>query len=170
MPSCRILHFTRDLLLLSLMVSTLGQAQQRHFLSLEAGPSAYDLSGTGTAPAASLAVGFAVAGPLRVVPALTWFSYDPGSGQKDSYVFPEISLQLGRRVGIFSPYFGIGGGRAYQVGGSQPHFHTWTLHATAGAHIPVSHSWAIGGEFRLRALDPFHGSTADWMAGIVRFF
>jgi hypothetical protein len=106
MPSCRILHFTRDLLLLSLTVSTLGQAQQQHFLSLEAGPSVYDLSRTGTAPATSLAVGFAIAGPFRVVPGLTWFSYDPGSGQKDSYVFPEISVNWAGEWEHFRPTLG----------------------------------------------------------------
>jgi hypothetical protein len=35
-----------------------------------------------------------------------------------------------------------------------------------GVRVPLAAGWAIGGELRIRAIDPFHGTTGDW--GLIR--
>jgi hypothetical protein len=141
------------------------------FTSLMAGASAYDLSGTGTAPAVTLGLGLPVAGILLLEPGATWFRYGPQSGPDVTYLFAELSIQAQARLSHrVSPYVGVGGGRAFQVGGPSPLQNFWTLHGVGGMRVILSDTWGIRGELRVRAVNPFHGNTADFTAGILRFF
>src|SRR6185436_20240431 len=72
-------------------------------VSLIAGPSPYDLSGVGTSFAVNL--GFAWR-PLRrvlvVEPSLGYFRYDAQFGSKQTWFFPELSVQGEARLGRVS--------------------------------------------------------------------
>lgn len=144
--------------------------QMPAFTSLMAGASAYDLSGTGTAPAVAVGLGLPVAGLLLVEPGVTWFRYGPDTGPDVTWLFSELSIQVPVLRGRVAPYLGVGGGRAFQVGGPSPLQNAWTLHGVGGMRLTLSGTWGIRGELRIRAVDPFHGNTADFTAGIVRFF
>jgi len=133
-------------------------------VSLSAGPSPYDLAGTGT--------GFAMAGrldwwllPFLVVePGLEYFRYTPDPDQAIGLLMPELSLQGSLRVGPVAPYLGVGAGYAFTVtgrGGDDA-----TLHAVLGVRAYLSDRWGLRGEFRLRSVDPFHGNMGDITAGV----
>lgn len=151
-------------------IPTIATAQETaRSVSLMAGPSSYDLSGTGTATAVALGTVFRVVGPLLVEPGATYFRYNPQFGTDVTYLFTEVSLQAQAHFGRLYPYLGLGGGRAFQVGGPDPRQHAWTLHGVGGFRITVSNKWGFRGELRVRTVDPFHGTTADFTAGIVRY-
>lgn len=135
--------------------------------SLVAGPSPYDLSGTGTGLAVNLGVAFRPARGFIVEPGLGFFTYRNDFGQRSHWFFPELSLQAELRAGNLRPYLGVGGGGGVQsrVGSDR-----WvgTLHGVAGLRLRLGRSWGLRGELRARAVPPFSGHTLDFGLGLVR--
>lgn len=82
--------------------TSVAQVPQRIDLSLAAGPSPYDLSGTGTGRAAGIRVDWQPLGWLVVQPGMGFFSYDSQFSNRTSYLFPELSLQAQARVVLAS--------------------------------------------------------------------
>jgi hypothetical protein len=81
--------------------------------------------------------------------------------------FPEVRVQAEARFGTVRPYLGAGGGPAVEslLGerGTDP-----TLSAAGGARIDLPGSWGLEGELRIRAIDPWTGTTADWGFSVIR--
>jgi hypothetical protein len=161
---------------LLLLIGAFGVPSPAHgqkpdqFAELAVGFSSYDLSGTGTTLAVGAGAGFRLAGPLFLTPGMTYFHYSPQGSEDVTYLFPELSLQLQAQLGAIQPYLGLGGGRAFQVSGPEPRVHEWTLHAAGGIRLSLTPAWGMGSQFRLRAVQPFHGSMVDVTAGVVRWF
>jgi hypothetical protein len=108
------------------------------------------------------------AAPAVVVePGLTYLSYKEFS-RRATYIFPEVSVQVGVPGGPLRPYFGIGPGLGVRVSGSgDTHL---SLHAVLGLRVPLAHKWSIRGELRVRGLlyqQDILG-TADFMFGLSR--
>jgi hypothetical protein len=45
-----------------------------------------------------------------------------------------------------------------------------TLSAAGGARVRLPGGWGLGGELRIRAVEPFIGTTADWGLSLIRRF
>jgi hypothetical protein len=74
--------------------------------------------------------------------------------------FPEAQVQAELTVGPLRPYLGVGAGVALESVEGQ-RFTEATLSAALGARLPVGARLLLGAELRLRAVDPFTGSTSD---------
>src|SRR5688572_10014236 len=88
-------------------------AQGRLGLAVAAGPSPYDLSGTGTGTSGAAFLTWRPARGLVVEPGVTVFSYRSQFGQRTSLLFPELSVQGELVLGSFRPFIGGGGGGAF---------------------------------------------------------
>jgi hypothetical protein len=78
------------LLLAALAMPSRGAAQQPRqvTLSLAAGPSVYDLSGTGTSFAGAALLAWEPLAALVVEPAVTFFTYSTQFDDRFTYLFP----------------------------------------------------------------------------------
>jgi hypothetical protein len=76
-------------------------------------------------------------------------------------------LQVPR--GSLRPYLGAGAGIAFTKEGDTT-FTDFTLAGAGGLRIVASSAWSFRGELRIRAVDPWTGTTADWGFGITRAF
>ena len=143
-----------------------GSSQQpsRWAVSLLAGPSSYDLSGVGTAPAVAVGLAWQWTPALVVEPGLTYFRYDPQFGSKITYLFPELSLQLMVPRGPIRPYLGAGAGRSVVLNRPGDHL---SVHATVGARVPVTSNWMARGEVRARSPHQWGASMVDIMFGLT---
>jgi hypothetical protein len=135
-------------------------------LAIAAGPSPYDLAGTGTGGAGAA---FLVWRPVRglvVEPGLTVFGYRSQFGERTTLLFPELSLQGELVLGSFRPFLGGGAGGSFAVSGVPTT--TVTLHAVGGARVDLSEQWGLLGEMRIRAVHPWTGNTVDFLFGASR--
>jgi hypothetical protein len=158
--------------LISLAVAAPAHAQgfgaqddaRRPAVAIMGGASQYDLSGTGTRAFGGVRAHIPLRQRLLVEPGVTYMNYRLQGTLRGPVVtmwFPEVQLQAELPVGGVRPYVGLGGGIAVEslLGerGVDP-----TASMAAGVRIPLPGGWGIGGEMRVRAVDPFAGTTADW--------
>jgi hypothetical protein len=145
-----------------------GAAQQARpvTLSLVAGPSVYDLSGTGTSFAGAALVAWEPIAGLVLEPGVTFFTYSSQFDTRFSYLFPELSIQGQLPRGRMRPFLGVGAGGAFVLSGSSET--VATLHAVGGVRVRVNTDWAVRGELRVRAVRPWTGNTADFLFGVSR--
>lgn len=132
------------------------------------GPSPYDLSGTGTGFAVNAGIAVPVLRQVLLLePSLGVFTRTSQFGNREHWLFPELSLQAQARVGGVRPYLG-GGIGAGTVGLSGPARWRFTLHGLAGVRAHLSGRWGVRGELRVRSVDPFQGNTVDLGIGVTR--
>ncbi|MDX1568628.1 MAG: hypothetical protein R3223_12555 [Longimicrobiales bacterium] len=133
------------------------------------GPSQYDLSGTGTSPFVSARIDIPVGRNLVVEPALTYLPYETQADRRIHHLIPEFSLQAQRYGEVFRPYLGVGFGLSWAVRPGADRQDP-TLAGAAGVRILLGARWHLQGELRVRAIDPWAATTADWGIGIARRF
>jgi hypothetical protein len=162
--ACRILF----VILFALLPTASGPAaaQGRLALGLAAGPSPYDLYGTGTGTSAAAFLTWRPARGLVVEPGLTVFRYRSQFGPRTSLLLPEVSAQGELVLGSFRPFIGGGGGVSFGLEGDGQT--ALTLHAVGGARFDLSETWSLLGEMRVRAVEPWTGNTTDILFGISR--
>jgi hypothetical protein len=135
-------------------------------VSVAGGPSGYDLSGTGTALAVGAQLPWRPGRPFVVEPAVMFFTYSSQFETRINYLMPEVSLQAEAELKRVRPFAGVGLGAALRISG--PSETDLTLHATAGMRVELSRTWGLRGELRVRSIDPWVGSTADFLFGVSR--
>lgn len=143
-------------------------AQRGRALAVAGGVVQYDLSGTGTTGFGAARLEVPLTSVVLLEPGLTFSRYDAQFGSSVSLLFPEVQLQLQGR-GVVSPYIGVGVGPAlaFAEGESDTEL---SLSGALGLRVRVDPQWRIGGELRIRAIDPFAGTTAEWGLGVSRRF
>jgi hypothetical protein len=141
-------------------------AQGRLALGVAAGPSPYDLSGTGTGTAVGGFLAWRPARGLLVEPGLTVFSYRSQFDERTNLVLPEVSIQGELVMGDFRPFLGGGAGGAFALSGVPST--SVTLHAVGGARLDLGQTWGLLGEMRIRAIHPWTGNTVDFLFGVSR--
>lgn len=141
-------------------------AQERLDLAIAAGPSPYDLSGTGTGTSGAALLAWSPVRGLILEPGVTVFSYRSQFDERTSLLLPELSVQGELTAGRFRPFLGGGAGGAFVLGGTGET--AATLHAVGGARVDVGDAWSLLGEMRVRAVHPFTGNTVDFLFGIGR--
>lgn len=140
-------------------------------ISLIAGASQFDLSGTGTT---------ALIGARADMDLNRWLVGEAGfsamrpleqSGQRTTYILPEVQIQAQLPLGAVRPYIGVGPGFAFvqRSGGSET---TGTVAAAGGLRMLLPGiSTALRAELRVRGVgSSFSGSMAEWTLGVGRRF
>ena len=90
--------------------TALAQTGSRLTLSGLAGPSPYDLSGTGTGFAAALEFNWRPMPGLVIEPGVTYFTYQSQFSQQIHYLMNELSVQGELPLGRVRPFLGGGAG------------------------------------------------------------
>lgn len=138
----------------------------RPAVTFMAGPSAYDLSGTGTSAFGAVRFDIPSGRVLIFEPGLAVFRYTTQADETLTYILPELSLQAQVPSGALRPYAGGGiGFTEFLSGRGQSDV---TLHAAAGLRLDLGDRWGLRGEARLRSIDPFAGNTFDVGFGVSR--
>lgn len=124
-----------------------------------AGPSFYDLVGTGTGFEFDTGFSFRPTDRILVLePTVAFFTYESPDGEGRRWLFYELSLQAEGRAGRVRPYVGAGlGGALQSVDGDTSS--DLTLHLAGGARLDFGDGYIARGEVRLRSIDPWNGST-----------
>lgn len=142
-----------------------GTAQQAQTaVSFLSGPSQYDLSGTGTTQFLSVRLDVPLTSALLVEPGLTYLPYEAQSGARTHHVLPEIQLQLQAPGETFRPYLGAGFGGSWARRSGEGYW-DGTLSGAGGLRVMTGSRWMLRGELRVRVIDPWAGTTADWSLG-----
>jgi hypothetical protein len=145
---------------------TVAQARGALEIAVVGGPSIYDLSGTGTALAIGPQLPWYPGKPFVVESGIIFFTYSSQFETRTSYLMPELSLQVQGHLKRVRPFIGMGAGVAFGISG--PDQTDLTLHATAGIRAEVGGAWGLRGELRVRSIDPWVGTTADFLLGVSR--
>jgi hypothetical protein len=152
------------------LIPVAGVAQSSgRAVSVLAGPSQYDLAGTGTTAFVALRIDLPVDRRLVVEPAVTYLAYESQGGARTHHVLPEAQLQVTGAGEVVRPYLGAGLGASWVSRGADDELGL-SLSAAGGVRVRTSSSWILRGELRVRAIDPWVGTTADWAVGIGRRF
>jgi hypothetical protein len=142
-----------------------GSQSSRPDVSLLAGPSPYDLSGTGTGFAAGAWVDYAVWPFLLLEAGSGYFRYTTQGDSDLSYLLPEAGFRAGVPAGPLFPYTGGGVGFASVVSGGEGT--DLTLHVVLGVRAWVTSQLGVRAEGRLRSVDPWAGNMVDLAGGLV---
>ena len=157
----------RTMTLVALLAALGSSAEAQHrptaAVNLLAGPSSYDLAGTGTSLAVAGHLTWFWQPAIAIEPGITYFTYNSYS----TLVFPELSVQAGVPGGPFRPYLGGGIGLTVPTsGGGGTHR---SLHAVLGVRVPLGDTgWLARAEFRPRSPQQWGSVTADLMFGVGR--
>jgi len=138
-------------------------------VALLAGVSQYDLSGTGTTPFGAVRFDLPVARAIILEPGLALLTYEPQFGERVTHVLPEVQLQVQRAASVFRPYLGAGMGASW-AGRSGEDELDFTLAGSGGVRLVTQSAWVLRSELRVRVIDPWVGTTADWSLGVGRAF
>lgn len=138
-------------------------------LTFLGGVSQYDLSGTGTTPFFAARLDVPLGRVLVIEPGVAYLPYEEQFGARTRHLLPEVQLQVQRSRGVFRPYLGVGVGlsRAVRPG---PDESDVTASVAAGTRVLRLGGWLIRAELRVRAIDPWTGTTADWALGLGHTF
>ena len=145
------------------------QAQTENAFTVMGGVSQYDLSGTGTGPFAAVRYERLIRPALIAGAGIAYMTDRQEFRVREHHVFPEVMLQLQVPRGSLRPYLGAGAGLAFSSAGDFSET-DWTLAGAGGLRIAAGSAWSIRGELRIRAVDPWVGTTADWGFGVTRYF
>jgi hypothetical protein len=143
-----------------------AQSGSRGSLSLMAGATNYDLSGTGTVPVAHLALAVRPARAIVIEPSIGHFAYTSQGYDMDPdrWVVAEVAVQLQAPNGKVHPFVGVGAGTGWLL----PARWELSLQASGGVRVDLGPDWGVRGELRVHSIDPFHGSAADVLVGVSR--
>ena len=173
-------HPARTLVPAALLAAALAAAPARGqtalaprpAVSVAAGVSQFDLSGTGTAPVVSARVDYPLGRALIAEGGVAVARPDQQFGARTTLVVPEVGLQL-QYPARLAPYVGVGTGAAIDFRGSENGGTDadLTLSGAAGVRAWVTDRVGLRGELRVRGIGRnFAGSTAEWTAGAaIRF-
>lgn len=130
--------------------------------TVAAGVSTYDLSGTGTEAVGSLRVDGPVAAGLRWQAGLGFFRYEAQFGDDRTLFLPEAGLEWHPPVGGLPLYLGAGVGANLERG---PGDNDATLYGAVGLDLGTG-DFSLRPEVRVRAVDPWVGTMADFTLGL----
>jgi hypothetical protein len=149
------------------------ETASRWSASWSGGAFTYDLAGTGTTAFVAFRGRYALTRHLLIEPGFTFTAYKQQQfGPTTPLGIPEVQLQLqfsDRRV---RPYIGAGAGMVADLRSDRsgsPLIRS-TLSGSGGLRVRVAGPWSVGGEVRVRSIDPWVGSAAEWTLGVTRRF
>ena len=143
-------------------------AAQDTRVTLSAGVSEFDLSGTGTAFTASARVDVPIRPVLLLEAGIGFLSADQQFGDTTTVLLPEVQAQV-QYPGSLSPYLGLGLGlaadfRDEEDGGTEV---DPTFSIAGGVRVAVTEELGLRAELRVRGHETgFVGTTADITGGL----
>lgn len=155
------------LAILTVLPAPAAAQQPERALMVIAGPSQYDLGGTGTAPFGAVRLALPLGRTFVFEPGLTYLSYTSQFDPRIHHILPEAQLQAQLPGETFRPYLGAGLGASLAVSEGDEVMDL-TLSGAAGVRVLLGSGWMLGGELRVRVIDPWTGTTADWGFGLGR--
>lgn len=178
-PGRRTGHRGRTLALLAAAAAALstaspvaGQETMDALAGLVGGAFQYDLDGTGTVPFGGIRLTLPMHRWVLLEPALTYAAYENDAGANIPLLIPEAQVQGRWTLGRVDPFVGVGLGGVFDLredrGGKD--LVVSTLSAAAGARARLGRGWSARAELRVRGVDDFAGSAAEWTLGIARAF
>ena len=135
------------------------------------GMSQYDLSGTGTTSIVSFRGTSSLDRWLLAEVAVAYLPYVSQGEDQIHHLFPEAQVQaqwLGG--GGIRPYLGLGAGASFGWAEDAESATDLTVSAAGGVRWLVRPALALQAELRIRSIDPWAGSTADWGLGVAGLF
>ena len=144
-----------------------ASAAAQSALSASAGAASYDLSGVGTSATAAVRFELPVAPRLHAQIGTGFFWYGDQVESQVAMLLPEAGVLARLPIGI-PLYLGAGAGRTVGLKG-QPE-DDFTVFGAAGLEFEDRAGWAVRPELRVRAVDPWAGTIADFTVGIRRRF
>lgn len=136
-----------------------------HAVTVTAGVSQFDLSGTGTDPVLGVRAEKAWRRWLVTEAAVSTFKPSEDLPNRTRYWIPEAQVQLQLPGARVRPYLGAGGGYVI-IPDARPNRGTASLAAGVRAALPGSRL-DTRGELRVRGIGRnFGGSAAEWTAGV----
>lgn len=144
----------------------LGAAEsEAQGVTLGVGASSYDLSGTGTSPVVSVRYDAPVAQRVHWQAGVGFFRYGSQGGRNVEILMPEGGVEL--HALSFPLYLGAGVGYTFESDGFEDEP---TLYGALGLDLTIAERWALRPELRVRAVDPWVGTMADFTVGVRRQF
>lgn len=141
----------------------------RNSISIVAGASQFDLSGTGTAPILGVRYDRVVARWLVTQGSLAMMRPKEQLGQRNQYVIPEFQVQAQLPRETVRPYLGVGTGFFLGNNGSRTRA-TFTTALGTRVRVPERPIDVVL-ELRVRGVgESFSGSAAEWTAGLAYRF
>ena len=167
-PSLRFFIVAAGSLVVANTLAAQGQqeptpARLTHSVSVVAGVSQWDLSGAGTSPITGLRVDTELRRWLVGEAALGLFRPDEQFSQNNTYIIPEVMVQLQIPTRVFRPYIGVGTG-TFSGGGRG---NSLTVAGATGFRISVPNTRVdVKAELRARAIEQsLSASAAEWTFG-----
>ena len=160
--------FALRLLVVGALVSTPAALTAQSGLSLYGGPASWDLSGVGTGTTVALRwdrtlVDLPGPGPLSIEAGLGWFQ----DGQKGQGAVDLLMPEAGLRIGLPGS-FDLGVGAGWAIGLEDRNGDDLTLWAALAVDLGIGTDWSLRPELRVRSVDPWVGTIADYALGIRR--
>ena len=137
-------------------------------LTLSGAIASWDLAGTGTGTTVAIRWDHRLAdlsapGPLSLELGLGWFQ----DGQAGQGAVDLLLPEAGLAVGLPGPFY-LGVGAGWAIGLEDRNGDDLTLWSALGAQVPVAGVWSLRPEIRVRAVDPWVGTVADFALGVRR--
>jgi hypothetical protein len=132
-------------------------------VGFSAGPSSYDLAGTGTGFVAHSRFSLRVGSSAALQGTFGYLRYVADLEESTHYLLPEVSIVLAPRIDNVELFTGTGAGWALFLNGRGES--DFTLHSLVGIRVWVSGSLGTTFELRVRSIDPFVGNTTDITLG-----
>lgn len=137
-------------------------------LTLSGGPASWDLSGTGTGSTLAFRWDRRLAdptglGPVSLEAGLGWFQ----DGQVGQGAVDLLLPEAGLRIGLPGP-LAVGLGAGWAIGLEDRSGDDLTLWAALGADVDIATDWSLRPEVRVRSVDPWVGTIADFALGLRR--
>ena len=146
-----------------------GAAGQRTAaLTVGGGLAPYDLSGVGTSWVAGAELSAPVGDLLLAEVGSRIFRYESQAEEFVTHLFPAAGLYLDAGGRDFRVYSGGGVGASVLTEGRGDA--ELTLHAAAGFRIRIRPRWLVRPEIRVRSIDPWAGTTAEFTVGMTYRF
>lgn len=142
-----------------------AEATAQAAVSVAVGVASYDLSGTGTSGVAAARIEMPVWRAVQLQVGSGFFWYRAQDNDNVSVLLPEAGALL-RIPGAVPLYLGAGVGHTLAVNGDTDD--DPMLYGAVGLEIVDRAGWAIRPELRLRSVDPWAGSIADFTIGVRR--
>jgi opacity protein-like surface antigen len=152
-------------LLITTATSGVAFAQARTTLSLGAGVTNFDLSGTGTTPVFTARVSRGLPAKFVIEGGLVFAKPEQQFGAS-TLIAPEAQLQFHLPVGRFTPYLGAGIGLVRESSDVIETDWTPTVSFAGGARVGINDRVGLFGELRIRGYEwNFVGTMADVVFG-----
>lgn len=136
-------------------------------ISASVGAATYDLSGVGTSGIAAVRGELPLTSAVHFQVGTGFFWYGSQFDDQIAMLLPEAGVLAHVPVGV-PLLLGAGVGHTLGVKGNQDD--DPTLYVAAGLELEDRAGWAVRPELRVRVVDPWAGTIADFTVGVRRSF